>query len=233
MDAWIDSLTGGYMEVTVLIRILLAILLGFVLGIERELYKRPAGLRTHILVCMASCLIMLVSMYGFDSGDPARVAAQVVSGIGFLGAGAIMREDKGNSIKGITTAATIWLSAMIGLACGNGFYFGAILVTICSLVILTILRNFERKMAASSKYNAKVFLMIKEQDDLIKNIRKMLEDCKLQVSDLETKVVTMNKEKVAKITVIFERDSSVDDLYGFVGKVETEYTPIELKISHE
>lgn len=233
MDAWIDSLIGGYMELTVLVRILLAILLGFILGLERELYKRPAGLRTHILVCMASCLIMLVSMYGFDSGDPARVAAQVVSGIGFLGAGAIMREDKGNSIKGITTAATIWLSAMIGLACGNGFYFGAILVTICSLVILTILRSFERKMAASSKYNAKVFLTIKEQEDLLKNIRKMLGDCKLQVNDMESKVVTMNKEKVAKITVVFERDSSVDALYEFVGKAESEYTPIELKVSHE
>ena len=233
MDAWIDSLIGGYMELTVLVSILLAILLGFILGIERELYKRPAGLRTHILVCMASCLIMLVSMYGFDSGDPARVAAQVVSGIGFLGAGAIMREDKGNGIKGITTAATIWLSAMIGLACGNGFYFGAILVTICSLVILTILRSFEKKIAASSKYNAKVFLTIKEQDDLVKNIRNILGECHLQVNDLETKVVTMNKEKVTKITVVFERDSSINDLYEFVGKVENEYTPIELKVSHE
>ena len=121
MDAWIDSYLNDYMELMISVRVVLAILLGFVLGIEREMYKRPAGLRTHILVCIASCLIMLVSMYGFDSGDPARVAAQVVSGVGFLGAGAIMREDKGNGIKGITTAATIWMSAMIGLACGNGF----------------------------------------------------------------------------------------------------------------
>ena len=125
MDAWIDSFLGNSAELTVLFRVALAIVLGFVLGIERELYKRPAGLRTHILVCIASCLIMMVSIYGFDEGDPARLAAQVVSGVGFLGAGAIMREDKGNSIKGITTAATIWMSAMIGLSCGNGFYFGA------------------------------------------------------------------------------------------------------------
>ena len=233
MDAWIDSLLNGYIELTVLVRILMAILLGFILGIERELYKRPAGLRTHILVCMASCLIMLVSMYGFDSGDPARIAAQVVSGVGFLGAGAIMREDKGNGIKGITTAATIWLSAMIGLSCGNGFYFGAILVTICSLIILTILRRFETKISLSSKCKSKIFLVVKEQNEVVCNIRNKLEECGLQVSDIESKIVNVEKEKVIKISITFEKDSSMDSLYKFINKIEEIYTPIELKLSHE
>lgn len=233
MDAWIDSFLNNYMELTVLVRVLLAIILGFVLGLEREMYKRPAGLRTHILVCMASCLIMLVSMYGFDSGDPGRVAAQVVSGVGFLGAGAIMREDKGNSIKGITTAATIWMSAMIGLSCGNGFYFGAILVTICALVILTILRSLEVKMAASSKYKSKIFLTVKFEENIIKKIKDMLEECNLLVNDFETKIVNYNKEKSLKVIITFERDSSLDRLYEFVGKVESEYIPFELKLSHE
>ena len=153
MDAWIDSFLNGAIEVTIAFRVFLAIALGFILGLEREMYKRPAGLRTHILVCVASCLIMLVSMYGFESGDPARIAAQVVSGVGFLGAGAIMRGDHGNGVTGITTAATIWVSAMIGLSCGNGFYFGAILVTLCALSILTILRSLESKISNFSKNN--------------------------------------------------------------------------------
>lgn len=233
MDTWIDSFLDGYIELVILVRVLLAIVLGFVLGLEREMYKRPAGLRTHILVCIASCLIMLVSMYGFDSGDPARVAAQVVSGVGFLGAGAIMREDKGNGIKGITTAATIWMSAMIGLSCGNGFYFGAILVTFCALIILTILRRFESKIAASSKYKSKVFLTVRFQETVINNVRKILQECNLQVSDLESKKIAVNKESAIRIIVTFEKDSSIDSLYEFVEKVENQYSPIELKLSHE
>lgn len=233
MDAWIDSFIGGSMELTTLVRVFLAILLGFILGLEREMYKRPAGLRTHILVCIASCLIMLVSMYGFESGDPARVAAQVVSGVGFLGAGAIMREDKGNGIKGITTAATIWMSAMIGLACGNGFYFGAILVTLCALIILTILRRFESKISASSKYKSKIFLTVKFEEDVLHNIRLKLQESDLVVDDLESKIVNVNKEKAIKISMTFEKNSSIDNLYNFVSKIESNYAPIELKLSHE
>ncbi len=233
MDAWIDSLLENSIELTIVVRVFLAILLGFVLGIERELYKRPAGLRTHILVCMASCLIMLVSMYGFDSGDPGRVAAQVVSGVGFLGAGAIMREDKGNGIKGITTAATIWMSAMIGLSCGNGFYFGAVLVTICALIILTILRNFETKIAASKKYKSKVFLVVGLEDGVLNGIRERLQRCNLLIDDLESKVVTVNKEKAMKVMITFERDSSLDSLYKFVGEIENDFDPIEIKLSRE
>lgn len=233
MDAWIDSFLSNSIELTIVVRVLLAVLLGFVLGLEREMYKRPAGLRTHILVCIASCLIMLVSMYGFDSGDPGRVAAQVVSGVGFLGAGAIMREDKGNGIKGITTAATIWMSAMLGLACGNGFYFGAVLVTVCALVILTILRGFEAKISASSKYKSKIFLVIKYEENLLNNVRTKLQESNLIIDDLESKVININKEKAMKVVITFERDSSLDSLYNFVSKIESEYTPIELKLSHE
>lgn len=234
MDAWIDSFLNGYIELTVLARVMLAIGLGFVLGLEREMYKRPAGLRTHLLVCVASCLIMLVSMYGFgDNADPSRIAAQVVSGVGFLGAGAIMRADKGNGIIGITTAATIWMSAMIGLACGNGFYFGAILVTVCSLIILTILRSFETKIAASRKFRSKIILTIPFKEDVLSNIRTMIQECNLLINDLESKVVSLNKDKAIKIVVTFGSDSDVNSLYEFMGKVESKYIPVELKLSNE
>ena len=230
MDAWIDSFLNN-MELIVLFRVALAIALGFVLGIERELYKRPAGLRTHILVCVASCLVMLVSMYGFESGDPARLASQVVSGIGFLGAGAILRG--GRDVKGITTAATIWMSAMLGLACGNGFYFGAIIVVVCSIVILTILRRLETKMTANGKYRSVVYITVKRKDNVISEIKKCLEDSKLQASDVEADLVSQNEDKLIKISIVFEKDSSLDGLYKFADIIEKIMEPIEFRISHE
>ena len=230
VDAWINSFLNNQ-ELIILFRIALAVALGFVLGIERELYKRPAGLRTHVLVCMASCLIMLVSMYGFEGGDPARLAAQVVSGIGFLGAGAILRSEK--DIKGITTAATIWMSAMLGLACGNGFYFGAILVTIFSLIILTIFRSFETKMAASSKYKSKVYMVLKDEEQLILNIKNYLQECNLTVSDIDTKKVSFEKKSAMKIVITFDRDSNLNSLYDFIDRVEKNHGSLEVKLSHE
>ncbi|MBN1405011.1 MAG: MgtC/SapB family protein, partial [Candidatus Omnitrophica bacterium] len=114
----------------VLFRLILAAILGGLVGLEREMQEKAAGFRTHILVCMGSCLMMLTSMHIFDlykgvtSVDPARIAAQVVTGIGFLGAGTIIRY--GASVKGLTTAASIWAICGIGLAVGCGFYTAAI-----------------------------------------------------------------------------------------------------------
>ncbi len=230
MDVWIDSFLNNR-DLIVLARILLSVVLGFVLGLERELYKRPAGLRTHILVCIASCLIMLVSMYGFEGGDPARLAAQVVSGVGFLGAGAIIRGDK--DIKGITTAATVWMSAMIGLACGNGFYFGAILVTVIGLIILTIFRSLEEKMAYSSKYKSKIYMVVKEEEQLVSNLRIYLQEGNLQISDIDTKTVTVAGGKCIRTVITFERDSNLNSLYEFIEKVEKNYKIVEVKLSHE
>ena len=230
MDAWIDSFLNN-MELIVLFRITLAVALGFVLGIERELYKRPAGLRTHLLVCVASCLVMLVSMYGFESGDPARLASQVVSGIGFLGAGAILRGGK--DVKGITTAATIWMSAMLGLACGNGFYFGAILVSVCSIVILTILRRLETKMTVNGKYRSVVYMTIERSERVVSEIERCLKDCKLQASDVELDLVNESNGKLVKVSIVFEKDSSLDGLYKFADMIENILRPVEFKISHE
>lgn len=231
MDAWIDTQLSFSMELLITVRVLLAVILGFVLGFERELFKRSAGLRTHILVCIASCLIMLVSIYGFEGSDPARLAAQAVSGIGFLGAGAIIKGDKG--ITGITTAATIWMSAMIGLSCGNGFYFGAILTTVCSLVILTLLRKVEHNLTFSRKYKAKILLVLKKEDGIMEQIRDYLKEGNLLIDDIDSKNVSFDKNKAVKINITFERDTNVDSLYTFINKVESKYVSYESKLSHE
>lgn len=131
-------------------RLVLATGLGGLIGLEREAHNRPAGLRTHILVCLGSTLVMLVSMYGpldFHGGeageayDAGRIAAQVVSGIGFLGAGTILRE--GNTVRGLTTAASLWMVAGIGLAVGSGMYIPAVATTVLTMITLRQLNRIE------------------------------------------------------------------------------------------
>ena len=131
-----------------LLRVALAAALGGVLGLERELREREAGLRTHLLVSVGSALFTLVSAYGFHEflvnggrvirADPTRIAAQIVTGIGFLGAGAIIRQ--GLSVRGLTTAATLWVVAAIGMASGAGYYSAAVITTAVALFSLWPLR---------------------------------------------------------------------------------------------
>jgi len=129
------------------LRLVLSLILGGIIGMEREMTNRPAGLRTHILVCMGSTLTMLTSQYLFEKYnaitklDPARMGAQVISGIGFLGAGTILKD--GSKIRGLTTAASIWTVACIGLALGCGFYFGSITASVLVCSILFFLKKFE------------------------------------------------------------------------------------------
>lgn len=132
---------------TILLRLLLSLVIGGCIGWERERRQQPAGLRTHILIALGSTLLMLISIHipqtfkNFQNGDPGRIAAQVVSGIGFLGAGAIFR--LGINIKGLTTAATIWVVAAIGLAIGSGLYTGALVCTVLILFVLIVLDKVE------------------------------------------------------------------------------------------
>lgn len=124
----------------ILIKLILAVLLGGVIGIEREHKHRPAGLRTHILVCVGACLTMMISSFMVGEGlstDVSRLGAQVISGIGFLGAGTILRE--GDRVRGLTTAATLWAIACVGLAIGIGYYAGAIAAAFIMLIVLRVL----------------------------------------------------------------------------------------------
>lgn len=159
--AWLQE----HKDIMMVVRLVLAAILGGIVGIERGSGDRPAGFRTHILVCVGSALFMLVSMYGFDEltpaealhegdlgarRDSARIAAQVVSGIGFLGAGTIIVTRR-HQVKGLTTAAGLWASAGVGLALGIGFYEGAVAGAFSVLVVMTFLQKMDTKMHSSTR----------------------------------------------------------------------------------
>lgn len=142
-------------EFSAIIRLLLSFVLGSLIGVEREKKGRSAGLRTHILVSLGSTLIMLISLYMYHqygaatSIDPVRIAAGVVTGIGFLGAGAIIRSSERN--RGLTTAASIWVSAAIGLAVGCGYILIAVVASLIVFLTLAPLKRLEKKLDAQRK----------------------------------------------------------------------------------
>ena len=135
------------------LRILCAIFIGGLLGLDRGLKNRPAGMRTYMLVCVGSCLIMLTNQFIYQSagtGDPVRMGAQVVSGIGFLGAGTIIVTRR-SQIKGLTTAAGLWAAAGVGLALGVGFYFGAALGGAAIFGVMTLLHRMDNKLQSNAR----------------------------------------------------------------------------------
>ncbi len=138
---------------SLVLRILFSIVLGGAIGLERGLKNRAAGLRTYMLVCMGACIVMVTNQYiyqAYGTGDPVRMGAQVVSGIGFLGAGSIIVTAR-NQIKGLTTAAGLWASACVGLAVGIGLYEVALMGTASIFIILTLMHNIDDKLRHNSK----------------------------------------------------------------------------------
>ncbi|MEK3884060.1 MgtC/SapB family protein [Paenibacillus sp. PL2-23] len=144
-------------EMDILFRLMLALVLGGLIGFEREQSNHAAGFRTNILVCLGACLLMLLSIYGFADFveepnvrvDPARLAAAVITGVGFLGAGTIL--FTGKSITGLTTAASLWVVAAIGLAVGAGFYFASTCVTLMALLTLWLFSKLEKRYIKAKK----------------------------------------------------------------------------------
>lgn len=186
----------------VILRIILSCALGGLIGMERESVNRPAGLRTHILVCMGSTLVMLTGIFmfnqysSFSDLDPTRLGAQVVSGIGFLGAGTILRE--GLTVKGLTTAASIWGVACIGLAVGSGFYLGSIVATVLVFIILFFFSKFEKYV--SKRHNEVYFKIITlNQPGQVGKIGTELG--KMNVSIVNIKLETVDEALVAVILV--------------------------------
>ncbi|SHI83548.1 putative Mg2+ transporter-C (MgtC) family protein [Geosporobacter subterraneus DSM 17957] len=197
-----------------ILRLILSAIIGGLIGIEREANNRPAGLRTHILVTLGSALIMLISTHGFNNlpatGDPARLAAQVVSGIGFLGAGTILRT--GNSIRGLTTAASIWVCGGIGLAIGGGYYLGGLTTAGIVLFSLMSLGVFEKKIF-TKKYKV-LIIQCRERLGLIGDIGQVFGSYNIIIKDIQifrnSDDVECEKEDVLEPTIILETQNLIE-----------------------
>jgi putative Mg2+ transporter-C (MgtC) family protein len=139
---------------SIILRIFLALILGGLLGLDREQKQRPAGFRTYVIVCLGATLACITNIYmcnRLGSSDPARIPAQVISGIGFLGAGTIL-VTRNNHIRGLTTAAGLWCAATIGIALGSGFYSGAIICSVVIIFSLRILPLVDKRFSNKNKY---------------------------------------------------------------------------------
>ena len=164
---------------TTIVRLIISFLLGAIVGTERQMRRREAGLRTFTLICLGSTMAMLISIWipqiypNFLNGDPGRIAAQVLTGIGFLGAGAIIQSR--GSVYGLTTAACIWVVAVIGLAVGAGMFTAAIIVTALTVTILISLERFEKRMLLDGVNKILVIVCSTAEPDL-KRMRKTLEE---------------------------------------------------------
>ncbi|NLO98943.1 MAG: MgtC/SapB family protein [Clostridiaceae bacterium] len=220
MDWFLFQFDSDFL-LAVLVRILLSCVLGGIIGFEREQSRnKPAGFRTHILVCLGSCLVMLIAEFsliaysGRVNIDPTRIGAQVVSGIGFLGAGAIIRH--GVSVKGITTAASIWVVACVGLACGIGFYTGAILVTLLIWTILMYLKSLEIKLAKHNTY--KTIEVEGERDkQIIYPLSNILKEFDISIKSLE--IFDIPKSDKQRILFQFETENKDLDLTIISAKI--------------
>ncbi len=212
----------------IVIRLVLSAIIGALIGAEREVSNRPAGLRTHILVSVSSALIMLVSIDGFYDvetglrvGDPARLAAQVVSGIGFLGAGTIIKI--GNNIKGLTTAASLWASAGVGLAIGNGYYLGGLLTAGIVLLTLMSLRILERRVF-KTKYRT-LEIVNSNRSGIIGEIATLLGKYGVSIKDIsildneydEEEQGIMEMELIIKVPKKFDLNGFISEIYEIDG----------------
>lgn len=191
----------------IIIRILLSIILSGIIGTERERLRRPAGLRTHILVGVGATLVILTSVHLteiYDNIQIDRMGAQVISGIGFLGAGTIIQQ--GNIVQGLTTAAGLWAVACIGLAVGAGFYFGAVATTIIVLITLVLFK--EKQLISGSKY-LDIDITLINDNGQIEKILSSIEDMEVEVSTIE--FLKQDNEKENQITI--EMNLELED-YG-------------------
>lgn len=182
------------LEISLCLRLIMAAFLGSIIGYERETMNRTAGLRTHVMTAIGSALFTMLSIYFFDYGlyarDPARVAAQIVSGIGFLGAGAIMKN--GSNIKGLTTASTLWAVAAIGMACGVGAFRLATASCLITLLGLILLRKIEDHL--TGKNTVKINAAFPESTDSeliyqeIKSFSKEISKFEIEKEDKEINI---------------------------------------------
>jgi len=196
---------------TVLLKIGVSFILGLVLGLERQMRRRDAGLRTFTLICLGSTGAMLISIWipqiypDFLNGDPGRIAAQVLTGVGFLGAGAIAR-GKG-SVQGLTTAACIWVDAVIGLAVGAGLYFGAAILTLVTLFILVSVEKIEQKLVIGGA-NRILVVKVRNSDPDVEELSQAIESVGMKIGSYTYSIDLESNESVITYKVTLSPKST-------------------------
>ncbi len=215
--------------VLIILSLLLGGLFSGLIGFEREFKGHDAGLRTHLLVGVGSDLIMILSIYGFStwtgSRDPARLAAQVVTGVGFLGAGAIL--NNGLDVKGLTTAATIWVAMAIGLACGSGNFIIATLGFFLAFVSLIVLHKVDKWIAGR---NPMVMVILPSDKPSLKEIIMIANRYNISIRDTHTELVSYQENSAIRITLRCAF-ASKETVTSFSDELRFTLKPLELKVT--
>ena len=200
--------------ISMILRLAAACVLGGIIGFEREHVHRPAGLRTHILVCVGSALVMVTSEFIYFrysshvNVDPARLGAQVISGIGFLGAGTIIKE--GISVKGLTTAASLWAVSCVGIAVGIGFYSGAIIATVIIFLILVVIKKTQGKI--SMQKNTRLFIHTRIKKGEVNELSGLIQEMGVKIKRTDFVSSEIDGEMVIRFTLDISGQISMAEL---------------------
>lgn len=203
----------------IFLRLTAALVAGGAIGFERERDSQPAGLRTHMILALGAALVTILSVniaIKFDS-DPARLAAQVVSGIGFLGAGAILRF--GLNVKGLTTASTLWTTAMVGMVIGYGYYLVALFAVVIMLFLLTLVERFEKKFVRINVLRT-VVINVNDREGILREVRKTI--TKLADGIVVFNVQKSIKNKIMRLEIVarFSRNEKLEDMMEVISSIE-------------
>ena len=214
-----------------LIALVLSVILCGAVGIEREFRGRSAGLRTHLLVGVGSCVLMIISIYGFPmiegwTRDVARLAAQIITGVGFLGAGAIMNRTNGG-IKGLTTAATIWIVMAIGIACGSFNFILAILSTLLIIVVLTVFKGVEVKL---NKRNPTIIMTAPADEPVLNIVLTVSKRYDCTIHGLSTDLFDKGDKKEVQLTFQVVFSSGEDRVTEYVSELEREVKATSIQL---
>ena len=219
----LNFLRGANLDtLSIVVRLVLAVLCGGIIGIERERKRRPAGFRTHILICLGAAITTLTSQYILFElqlpTDPMRLGAQVIAGIGFIGAGAII-VTRHRQVKGLTTAAGLWVTAIVGLCCGAGFYEGVILATLIILVAEMLFSKLEYFIISHAR-TSNIFVEYTHNDTLAK-ILETIKQTGAYIIELElSKSSTSNNNSTVTFSIKSSRNTSCQALMTMISKLD-------------
>lgn len=211
-------------EVQIILRVLVGAVLGAVVGFERERQDQPAGLRTHMILVIGATLAMVLSVnLGYlyarpgTPADPARLAAQVISGIGFLGAGAILRY--GFTVKGLTTATSLWTMAIVGMAVGAGYYLIGVVTTALMLVVLVVLNILENRFVRTS-VSRFISIEASYRKGVVKSVRHIVQEFSDSLSSFTIQKQVKNKRIRMQVVARVPRDQTLEDLIEALSDVD-------------